>query len=219
LQQKGRPEAAISVLVPLSGLRRAIVLHQESLHSLGLVRQHRGYRECREGSPGSDAGSCPRRAPPDGYASVDRHRYTARSSISTWTHSTRRSSIILAGCYRWYRFAQPDPRTGNMTHRLTLVPAIGRKAQELPLHRIDLGEIGGDEVIAAPLAGHHLKITACECSGGTGAAEMDEGSEILFLLWVPSLPVRGREPPRHCGPDTRTSARWHGWGSCGYRGW
>ena len=71
---------------------------------------------------------------------------------------------------------------GNMTHRLTLVPAIGRKAKELPLHRIDLGEIGGDEVIAAPLAGHHLKITACECCGGTGAAEMDEGSEILFLL-------------------------------------
>jgi len=69
-----------------------------------------------------------------------------------------------------------------MTHRLTLVPAIGRKAKELPLHRIDFGEIGGDEVIAAPLAGHHLKITACECCGGTGAAEMDEGSEILFLL-------------------------------------
>jgi len=80
-----------------------------------------------------------------------------------------------------YRFAQPDLHTANMTHRLTLVPAIGRKAQELPLHRIDLGEIGGDEVIAAPLAGHHLKITACECCGGTGAAEMDEGSEILFL--------------------------------------
>src|SRR6516162_2149888 len=32
----------------------------------GLARQHRGYRECREGSPGSDAGSSPRRAPPDG---------------------------------------------------------------------------------------------------------------------------------------------------------
>ena len=27
-----------------------------------------------------------------------------------------------------YRFAQPDLRTGNMTHRLTLVPASGRKA-------------------------------------------------------------------------------------------
>ena len=32
----------------------------------GLERQHCGYRKCREGSPGSDAGSCPRRAPPDG---------------------------------------------------------------------------------------------------------------------------------------------------------
>jgi hypothetical protein len=41
-----------------------------------------------------------------------------------------------------------------------LVAAIGRKTQELPLHRIDPGEVGRDEVIAAPLAGHHLKITA-----------------------------------------------------------
>ena len=32
----------------------------------GLERQRRGYRECREGSPGSDAGSCPRRAPTGG---------------------------------------------------------------------------------------------------------------------------------------------------------
>ena len=81
-----------------------------------------------------------------------------------------------------HHFVPPDLRTGKMTHRLTLVPAIGRKAQELPLHRIDPSEIARDEVIAAALAGHHLKITACECCSGTGAAEVDEGSEILFLL-------------------------------------
>ena len=43
-----------------------IVLCQDPFIPFGLERQHRGYRECREGSPGSDAGSCPRPAPTDG---------------------------------------------------------------------------------------------------------------------------------------------------------
>ena len=94
-----------------------------------------------------------------------------RANDNPFYASGRASSLQAA--IDGYRFGQTDLRTGNMTHRLTLVPAIGRKAQELPLHRIDLGEIDGDEVIAAPLAGHHLKITACECCGGTGAAEME----------------------------------------------
>ena len=55
---------------------------------------------------------------------------------------------------------------------------VGRKAQKLPLHRVDLGEIGRDEVIAAALAGHHLKAAVREGRGGTCAAEMDEGGEI-----------------------------------------
>src|SRR6266571_2774094 len=65
---------------------------------------------------------------------------------------------------------------------LTLMPAVGGKAQKLPLHRIDLGEICRDEVIAAALAGHHLKTTVHEGQGGTCAAEMDECGEILLLL-------------------------------------
>jgi len=36
-------------------------------------------------------------------------------------------------------------------------------------------------MIAAALAGHHLKMTACESSRRTRAAEMDEGREILLL--------------------------------------
>jgi hypothetical protein len=36
---------------------------------------------------------------------------------------------------------------------MTLIPTVGRKAKELPLHLIDPGEIGRDEVIAAALAG------------------------------------------------------------------
>src|SRR5512142_1971067 len=62
----------------------------------------------------------------------------------------------------------------------SLVPAVGSKAQKLALHRIDLGEISGDEVIAAALAGDHLKATARVGRGGAGAAEMDECGEILL---------------------------------------
>src|ERR1700677_4223175 len=63
-----------------------------------------------------------------------------------------------------------------------LIPAIGRKVQELALHRVDSGEIGRDEVVATALAGDHPKLAACESRGGTGAAEMDEGGKILLLL-------------------------------------
>src|SRR5271154_7039972 len=69
--------------------------------------------------------------------------------------------------------ARPKPRA--------LVPAVGRKALELPLHRIDVSDIGRDQVIATALAGHHLKMTARESGRRTRAAEMDEGREILLL--------------------------------------
>src|ERR1700733_4948550 len=65
--------------------------------------------------------------------------------------------------------------------RSTLVPVVGREAQELPLHRIDVSDIGRDEVIAAALASHHLEMAACEGGRWTRAAEMDEGREILLL--------------------------------------
>ena len=39
------------------------------------------------------------------------------------------------------------------------------KAHKLPLHRFDLGEICRDEMIAAALAGHHLKTTVHEGRG------------------------------------------------------
>ena len=79
----------------------------------------------------------------------------------------------LRGC----RCAQPI-RPG----RCVLIPAVGRKAQELPLHRIDPGEIGRDEVIAAAYVGQHLKLAAGESRGGASAAKMDEGRNILLLL-------------------------------------
>src|ERR1700733_6462513 len=65
--------------------------------------------------------------------------------------------------------------------RSALVPAVGREAQELPLHRIDVSDIGRNEVVAAAFTGHHLKMAACEGGRRTRAAEMDEGREILLL--------------------------------------
>jgi hypothetical protein len=37
------------------------------------------------------------------------------------------------------------------------IRAVGGKAQKLPLHSVELGEICRDEMIAAALAGHHLE--------------------------------------------------------------
>jgi hypothetical protein len=54
-----------------------------------------------------------------------------------------------------------------------LIPVIGRKPHELSFHRIDPGDVGRDEVIAAALAGHHPEIAACESRGRTRAAEVD----------------------------------------------
>ena len=50
---------------------------------------------------------------------------------------------------------------------LPLILVVDRKAQKLPLHRIDLGEVGRDEMIAAALAHHHLEATAHEGPGGS----------------------------------------------------
>lgn len=47
-----------------------------------------------------------------------------------------------------------------------LTPAIGSRAQELALHRVDPREIGRNEVIAAALAGDHLKTTAYKAPAG-----------------------------------------------------
>src|SRR5580698_3011146 len=69
----------------------------------------------------------------------------------------------------------------RLVRSCTLVPTLSPKPHELPFHRVDVSDIGRDEVIAAALAGHHLKMAACEGGRRTRAAEMDEGREILLL--------------------------------------
>ena len=59
---------------------------------------------------------------------------------------------------------------------------FGGETSELPLHRVDPGEIDRDVVVAAAFVWHQLKTTAGEGCGRTSTAEMDDGSEILRLL-------------------------------------
>src|ERR1700680_1844199 len=59
---------------------------------------------------------------------------------------------------------------------------VGGEAQELLLHRVDLGEICRDVVVAAALAGDQIEAAASERLGRTGAAEMNYGGELLLLL-------------------------------------
>src|SRR6202011_2157173 len=74
------------------------------------------------------------------------------------------------------RSTHPWPR------RCVLIPVVGRKAKELPLHCVDPGDIGRDEVIAAAFVSQHLKFASGESRGGASAAKMDEGRNILLLL-------------------------------------
>src|SRR5215510_7271322 len=64
---------------------------------------------------------------------------------------------------------------------LPILP-LGGEPEKLPLHRIDLGEIGSDRMIAAALAHQRTKAAAHEIFRRTGAAQMDQGGEVLLLL-------------------------------------
>src|ERR1700742_3722813 len=78
-------------------------------------------------------------------------------------------------------------------HPCELIATIGSEAQELPFHRVDPGDIGRNEMIAAALARYHLKVTARVGGGRTRAAEMDKGRQILRLLRVWLRIARQRE--------------------------
>ena len=54
--------------------------------------------------------------------------------------------------------------------------------QELPFHRIDLGEICCDVVITATLPGHQAEAAARECRRWTCAAQMNYRGQLLPLL-------------------------------------
>jgi hypothetical protein len=51
--------------------------------------------------------------------------------------------------------------------------AVGREPQELPLHRIDMGEVCRDVMVAATLAGDQMETALRERFGQTCAAEMN----------------------------------------------
>src|SRR5258708_16150533 len=62
----------------------------------------------------------------------------------------------------WRRDPRPINRLSGLALQhihLTLLPAVGSKAQKLPLHPIDLGEISRANMTPAPPAAHHLNTT------------------------------------------------------------
>lgn len=70
---------------------------------------------------------------------------------------------------------QPAPALDRMLRAL----AVGREAQELPLHRIDMGEVFRDVMVAATLTGDQMETALRERFGQTCAAEMNCRSEFL----------------------------------------
>ena len=72
----------------------------------------------------------------------------------------------------------PPPRPLPMSLSLPL----GFYTQELPRHRIDLGEICRDLLIAASLTGDRMEAAARERVGRACAAKMDYGGKLALLL-------------------------------------
>jgi hypothetical protein len=72
----------------------------------------------------------------------------------------------------------------SLLSSFVLVVAVFRKLLEKPLHHVDLGDVGCNEMIPASLAGGHLKMATSVSGGRTSATEMDKGGEILLLLRI-----------------------------------
>ena len=60
--------------------------------------------------------------------------------------------------------------------------ALGGQTLETSFHRIDIGKICRDRMVAATLAGQQMKAAARKSAGGARAAEMDDGGKILLLF-------------------------------------
>src|SRR5207247_5914052 len=65
-----------------------------------------------------------------------------------------------------------------------------RQAHELPFQRVDLCQVAADVVVAAPLAGGQPEAAPRVGVARPGAAEMDDGGQILLLA------ERGRGDPQ-----------------------
>src|SRR5260370_34325593 len=74
----------------------------------------------------------------------------------------------------------PYARLPNATRTLCL----GAVAQELPLHRIHLGEICRDIVVTAAFAGDQMETAAREGLGRGCTAEVNHRGKLLLLLRV-----------------------------------
>ena len=60
--------------------------------------------------------------------------------------------------------------------------AIGCHLPELLLQGVDPCNVSRNEMVPASFASLHPEVTACVSGGGTSAAQVDEGGEILLLF-------------------------------------
>src|SRR5215472_18864688 len=82
----------------------------------------------------------------------------------------------FAGSFeRWLYAARNGPA-------ITGALLFGGEAQEFLFHRVNLGEICRDVMIAAALAGHQMVVAACERLRRTCAAEMNYRGQLFLLL-------------------------------------
>jgi hypothetical protein len=73
----------------------------------------------------------------------------------------------------------------SRNYRQSRALPLGFYAQELPRHRIDLGEICRNLLIAAALTGDRMETASRESLGRACAAKMDYRGKLPLLLRVP----------------------------------
>jgi hypothetical protein len=117
-------------------------------------------------------------------------------------HLTGHVQDWLRGCSR--RFAHvshpldPEEQIRDGTaprYRCRPLP-LGFYPQELLRHRVDLGEICRDLLIAAALTSDRMEAAARECPGRARAAKMDYRGKVPLLLRVGGRLWRARENRR-----------------------
>src|SRR5262245_19579631 len=84
-------------------------------------------------------------------------------------------SIVRNGS-TWCSLRRPLPNIAQS--------AVAGDAQELPLNRVDLGEIRRNVVIPAALAGDKMEAPARESLRLTCTAQMNYCGELLLVLWA-----------------------------------
>src|SRR5271165_4187487 len=91
-----------------------------------------------------------------------------------------RAQCEPSACFRGADQTRRSPAPA--LYRMSRALPAGGDAQKLARHRVDLGEICRDVVVAAALARDQMEAVARERLGQTRAAEMNYGCETMLVL-------------------------------------